>query len=81
MTKEKKPSFETSLAELESLVEAMEAGDMSLEDSLAAFEKGVKLTRQCQQELSAAEQKVELLMEQQGQLVSQPFDSQDAGES
>ncbi|WP_299776240.1 exodeoxyribonuclease VII small subunit [uncultured Pseudoteredinibacter sp.] len=81
MTKEKKPSFETSLAELESLVEAMEAGDMSLEDSLAAFEKGVKLTRQCQQELSAAEQKVELLMEQQGQLVSQPFDTQDTGES
>ncbi len=77
MTKEKSPSFEDSLGELESLVEAMEAGEMSLEDSLAAFEKGVKLTRHCQQQLSAAEQKVELLMEQQGELISQPFESSD----
>lgn len=81
MTKDKSPSFESSLAELESLVEAMEEGDMSLEDSLAAFEKGVKLTRQCQQQLSAAEQKVELLMEQQGELISQPFDGQDDSEA
>ena len=80
MTKDKSPSFESSLAELESLVEAMEAGDMSLEDSLAAFENGVKLTRQCQQQLSAAEQKVELLMEQQGKLISQPFDGQDGSD-
>ncbi|GAA6154126.1 exodeoxyribonuclease VII small subunit [Pseudoteredinibacter isoporae] len=80
MTKDKSPSFESSLAELESLVEAMEAGDMSLEDSLAAFENGVKLTRQCQQQLSAAEQKVELLMEQQGKLISQPFDDQDGSD-
>ncbi len=81
MTKDKSPSFESSLAELESLVEAMEEGDMSLEDSLAAFEKGVKLTRQCQQQLSAAEQKVELLMEQQDELISQPFDDQDDSEA
>lgn len=78
MTKEKSPSFEDSLGELESLVEAMEAGEMSLEDSLSAFEKGVKLTRHCQQQLSAAEQKVELLMEQQGELISQPFDNSDS---
>lgn len=80
MTKDNSQSFEASLNELESLVEAMEAGDMSLEDSLAAFEKGVQLTRQCQQQLSSAEQKVELLMEQQGELISQPFESQDGND-
>ncbi len=44
----KTPNFEKSLAELETLVESMESGELSLEDSLAAFEKGVKLTRDCQ---------------------------------
>lgn len=74
MSKSKSPNFEQSLTQLESLVESMEQGDLSLEDSLEAFEKGVKLTRDCQAQLNAAEQKVELLMEQQGELVSQAFD-------
>ena len=73
-TKKKNNDFEHSLAELEQLVESMESGDLSLEDSLSAFEKGVKLTRDCQTKLSEAEQKVELLMEKQGELVSEPFE-------
>lgn len=55
--------FEASLAELESLVERMEQGDMSLEQSLHSFERGIQLTRACQQALRDAEQKVEMLME------------------
>ena len=55
--------FEDALAELESLVEKMETGDLSLEDSLAAFERGVKLTRHCQSALQAAELKVKVLTE------------------
>ncbi len=55
--------FETALAELESLVEKMETGDLSLEDSLTAFERGVKLTRHCQSALQAAELKVKVLTE------------------
>jgi exodeoxyribonuclease VII small subunit len=53
--------FETALAELEELVDQMEAGDLSLEDSLRAFERGVKLTRHCQSALRNAELKVKKL--------------------
>jgi len=53
--------FEHSLSELEQLVEKMESGELSLEQSLAAFEQGIKLTRECQQMLSKAEQKVQVL--------------------
>jgi len=53
--------FETALAELEELVDRMEAGDLSLEDSLKAFERGVKLTRHCQSALRSAELKVKKL--------------------
>ena len=56
-------SFEDALAELEGLVEKMETGDLSLEESLAAFERGVKLTRRCQSALKAAELKVKVLTE------------------
>ncbi|MGD9355754.1 MAG: exodeoxyribonuclease VII small subunit [Chromatiales bacterium] len=53
--------FEDALSELESLVETMEKGELSLEESLASFERGVALTRLCQQALKAAEQKIEIL--------------------
>lgn len=56
--------FEAALAELEALVERMEAGDMTLEESLGAFERGVKLTRHCQSALQNAELKVKILTEQ-----------------
>ena len=63
-TKKTAFDFEASLAQLEKLVARMESGDMSLEESLKAFEEGVKLTRLCQETLSAAQQKVQVLMEQ-----------------
>jgi exodeoxyribonuclease VII small subunit len=53
--------FEAALAELEQLVDRMEGGDMTLEASLVAFERGVKLTRQCQAALRTAELKVQQL--------------------
>ncbi|WP_298610254.1 exodeoxyribonuclease VII small subunit [uncultured Thiothrix sp.] len=56
-----KPDFEKSLQELESLVQKMESGELSLEESLQEFERGVQLTRQCQEALTAAEQRVKLL--------------------
>jgi exodeoxyribonuclease VII small subunit len=70
--------FEKSLKELETLVEKMEQGDLSLEESLQCFERGVALTRSCQQALKDAEQKVELLMNKSGQQEVVPFDSEDA---
>jgi exodeoxyribonuclease VII small subunit len=63
----KKPDFEQSLAELEALVDALEAGDLSLEQSLTSFEKGIALTRTCQAALNEAEQTVKILTEKNGQ--------------
>jgi exodeoxyribonuclease VII small subunit len=54
-------NFEKAMAELEQLVTQMEEGDLSLDDSLQAFERGIKLTRQCQHALSQAELKVKTL--------------------
>ncbi len=71
--KKKALDFEQSLQQLEALVTEMEKGELSLEDSLKAFENGIQLTRECQTRLAEAEQKVQLLVEQQGQLTSQPF--------
>lgn len=74
--KKKAVDFEKSIAELEKLVTTMEQGDMSLEESLKAFESGIKLTRDCQNRLAEAEQKVQLLLEEQGELKAQPFDGE-----
>lgn len=60
--------FEESLAKLETLVERMEEGDLSLEESLKTFEDGIKLTRDCQQALKSAEQKVKLLISKNGEV-------------
>ncbi|MDJ0739843.1 MAG: exodeoxyribonuclease VII small subunit [Gammaproteobacteria bacterium] len=68
------PSFEESLGELEALVEQMETGELSLEQSLAAFERGIALTRSCQQALQAAEQKVEVLTARTPDAATEPFD-------
>lgn len=72
--------FEKALSQLETLVTQMESGDLSLEESLKAFEQGVKLTRDCQQRLTEAEQRVQVLIEQQGELVSAELDREDLEE-
>ncbi|MDC0664062.1 exodeoxyribonuclease VII small subunit [Marinobacter sp. SS21] len=66
--------FEKALNELESLVKDLEQGELSLEQSLSAFERGVKLTRDCQQALKSAEQRIEQLVQlEDGSLASTPF--------
>ncbi len=67
------PSFEDALAELEQLVNRLERGDLSLEASLEAFERGVNLTRLCQKALQEAEQKVQILIEKNGSQVLETF--------
>ncbi|MCB1830784.1 MAG: exodeoxyribonuclease VII small subunit [Chromatiaceae bacterium] len=68
------PPFEQALAELEALVESLEHGEMSLEDSLKSFERGVELTRTCQLSLKAAEQKVRMLSQKNSAAELDPFD-------
>lgn len=73
MAKAKKTlNFETALSELEALVAAMESGEMTLEESLQAFETGVRLTRECQLTLQQAEQKVQLLLAEDGTTTAFP---------
>ncbi len=57
----KKFNFNQGLKDLESVVQTMESGDLSLEESLKYFERGVKLTKQCQIALNEAEQKISVL--------------------
>jgi exodeoxyribonuclease VII small subunit len=67
------PDFETAMRDLEELVERLEQGDLPLEESLAAFERGVLLTRACQTALKEAEQKVEILLKKAGEAAVEGF--------
>ncbi|MBI3897816.1 MAG: exodeoxyribonuclease VII small subunit [Gammaproteobacteria bacterium] len=67
------PDFEAALAELERIVHKMESGEQTLEESLAAFQRGVELTRACQQGLKDAEQRVEKLIREGGELKAEPL--------
>ncbi|MBS0260514.1 MAG: exodeoxyribonuclease VII small subunit [Planctomycetes bacterium] len=70
-------SFETALAQLQDIVNDLEEGELGLEPSLARFEEGIRLLRNCYQILEQAEQKIELLTGQDasGQPVTVPFDA------
>jgi exodeoxyribonuclease VII small subunit len=67
------PQFERALKELETLVDRLEGDDLTLEESLAVFERGIGLTRACQQALDAAEQRVRILTEQSDTAEPEPF--------
>ena len=74
VAKRKKLDYEAAVSELESLVDRLEKGDISLEESLKLYERGVLLTRDCQEALQAAEQKVKMLLQQSGQSELVDFD-------
>lgn len=69
------PDFEQSMEELESLVVAMESGELSLEQSMERFERGIQLTRACQKSLSDAEQRVKMLIKKAGKEQLIDFDA------
>ena len=69
--------FETAMRDLEQIVERLEHGDLPLEESLAAFERGVMLTRTCQSALKEAEQKVEILLKKAGEPAIENFDAEE----
>ncbi|MCK8045632.1 MULTISPECIES: exodeoxyribonuclease VII small subunit [Shewanella] len=73
----KKPenlSFEDSLSELEKIVTDLEHGDVSLDDALKQFERGIKLVRNSQSKLENAQQKVAVLMQEEGVDTLKPYD-------
>jgi len=75
MSTTKPKTFESSLEELERIVRQLEQGELTLEKSLELFEQGVKLSRDCQERLSQAERRIEILMrDNQGRASVRPFD-------
>jgi exodeoxyribonuclease VII small subunit len=72
--------LEKSLEDLEALVARLESGDLPLEQALKEFERGVKLTRQCQTALQEAEQKVEILLKRTEAAEPVPFEPSEDGE-
>jgi exodeoxyribonuclease VII small subunit len=66
--------FEQALSELEAVVQHLESGELSLEQSLKQFERGIALTRACQKSLAEAEQRVKVLMETDGRERLAPFE-------
>ncbi len=74
----KPPDFEAAMRDLETLVERLERGDLPLEESLQAFERGVMLTRTCQSALKEAEQKVEILLKKAGGPQLEDFDADES---
>jgi exodeoxyribonuclease VII small subunit len=70
--------FEEALQELETVVQRLEDGNLSLDESLALFEDGIKLSRLCSQRLDEAEKKVEILLKNEnGSLSRQPFEPEE----
>ena len=70
-----KQNFESNLKELEGVVKALEGSEVSLDEMLALFEKGIHLTKECTDALQAAEQKISILMKnrENGEMEEQPF--------
>ncbi len=69
-----KKTFEDSVAELEKIVAQLEGGDVTLDESLTLFERGIKLSKSCQKMLDEAEKKVSILMtNDDGEIVKEEF--------
>jgi exodeoxyribonuclease VII small subunit len=77
MAKEKTPTFEESVAQLEQIVAAIESGQIGLEDSLAKYEQGMALVKRCRGILDSAEKRIEQLTETKEGVKAAPLDPED----
>lgn len=74
----KQETFETALTKLEEIVRHLEKGDLSLDDSLKAFEEGIKWSRTCEQKLTEAKKKIEVLVKaENGEMKTTPFKAEE----
>jgi exodeoxyribonuclease VII small subunit len=73
--------FEKALEQLEGIVKKMEEGDLSLDESLKAFEEGIRLSRFCADKLDETERKVEILLREDDTLQVKPFEERNGGDS
>lgn len=70
-------TFEEALTRLETIVRAMEAGDLPLEKAISEFQEGMQLARVCREKLDQAEQKIEMLVNEAGSLTKKPFQAEE----
>jgi exodeoxyribonuclease VII small subunit len=75
-TKQALESFEANLAELEQVVKQLEAGDLTLEQALILFEKGVALAQTCRKQLEEAETRIEILLKKNNRVEAQPYEAE-----
>ena len=76
---EKQPSFEDALAELEKIIGDLETGELTLDESLERYERGIKALNACRKVLGEAERKIQLLLRtSEGELKTQPFEAEEA---
>lgn len=73
-------AFESSIERLEGIVDQLEQGDLSLEETLSAFEAGVQLAKNCATQLDAAEQRIEVLTREGGELFTRALEDVEASE-
>lgn len=83
MANETELSFEEAMAELETIVGQLEDGDVPLEKAIDLFQKGMRLSQMCSQKLEQVEQKIEMIVEEGGELKRRPFGNmlEETGES
>ena len=74
-------SFEKSLERLETIVDEMERGELSLEKMMSHFEEGQKLIGTCTKKLNEVERKIEILVQKDGRVTTEPFEEEESGES
>ena len=72
----KEENFETKLKKLENIVSELEKGDLSLEESLKKFEEGIKTSKECNNFLEDAENKIKIILEENGEISEEPFSAE-----
>ncbi|HQL89219.1 MAG TPA: exodeoxyribonuclease VII small subunit [Syntrophales bacterium] len=72
--------FEDALAKLEEIVRKMEQGELTLDESLASFEEGIRLSRLCSAKLDEAERRIEILLKKEGETEVKPFSPEPEGD-
>lgn len=74
---EENKSFEEQINELEKIVSELEKGDLSLDDSVKKFEEGIKISKECNEILEKAERKINILINQDGEMKEEKFDTEE----
>jgi exodeoxyribonuclease VII small subunit len=75
------PDFDTSMKRLEEIVDQLEGGELTLEESIARYEEGITLSKRLEKVLDDAEKRIEKLVEKGGEVETEPFEAEDGNES